>query len=244
MEEEGARWRIQRYYAPKLTDFKRVLDCGCGNGISVDTLMALGFDAWGIDLSALRKWQWRQRQHRDRLAVASALSLPFPDASFDAVLSSGVIEHIGVSEIGGTTYSVTPLPERDALRRQFLAELLRVTRAGGSIFVDAPNGRFPIDFWHGGVGGRGRWHSLSEGFLPTLGEITRLVQSIDPKATVRMRSARDRFAFRQVGRHWFGRVLRGPAALFLRALDLPGIRVLAPLVTPYLVVEIRTAPAK
>jgi SAM-dependent methyltransferase len=95
-EVEGSRWRIERFYAPRLTLGARVLDAGCGNGVSVDVLHERGFDAWGIDLSSLRKWQWRERVHRDRLAVASALELPFPDGAFDAVLSSGVIEHIGV----------------------------------------------------------------------------------------------------------------------------------------------------
>lgn len=235
MEEAGARWRIERFYAPLLPRAARVLDCGCGNGLSVDTLIDLGHDAWGIDLSALRKWQWRGRRNRDRLGVASALGLPFADGSFDVVISSGVIEHIGVAELGGESYSVTPMPERDALRGQFIDELLRVTRAGGSIWIDCPNGLFPIDFWHGKVGGRGRWHSLAEGFLPTFAEIRRLVE---PRATVTLQSARDRFAFRQVGRHWFGRLLRGPAAAFLRALDLAPLRPLAPFVTPYLVVRI------
>lgn len=241
LEEAGARWRIEHYYAPRLTDRGRVLDCGCGNGLSVESLLALGHDAWGIDLSALRKWQWRDRTHRDRLAVASALSLPFATGAFDAVLSSGVIEHIGVRELGGATYSVTPLPERDALRRVFVAELLRVTRPGGRVYIDCPNGFFPIDFWHSKVGGRGRWHSTDEGFLPTLPEIRRLVGSVQPRATVSLHTARGRFAFRQVSRHWYGRLLRGPAAGFIRLLDAPPFRRLAPWLTPYLVVEVATA---
>src|SRR5688572_30144212 len=32
----GSRWRIENYYAPKLEKGSRVLDCGCGNGVSVD----------------------------------------------------------------------------------------------------------------------------------------------------------------------------------------------------------------
>ena len=41
------------------------------------------------------------------------------------VISSGVIEHIGVEEHGGASYSVRPLPDRDALRARFVGELLR-----------------------------------------------------------------------------------------------------------------------
>jgi SAM-dependent methyltransferase len=223
-EVEGSRWRIERFYAPRLEPGARVLDAGCGNGVSVDVLHELGFDAWGIDLSSLRKWQWRERVHRDRLAVASALRLPFPDRVFDAVLSSGVIEHIGVEELGGATYSVRPLPDRDASREAFVAELLRVLRPGGRLYIDCPNGAFPIDFWHGPVAGNARWHSPREGFLPTFAEIKRYARG----ARVRPLPARDRFAFRQVGRHWYGRLFRGPMRWWLEL----------PLGTPYLVVEI------
>jgi SAM-dependent methyltransferase len=233
----GSRWRIERYYAPKLAPGSRVLDCGCGNGVSVDVLMELGFDARGIDLSSLRKWQWRERAHRDRLAVASALRLPFADGAFDAVLSSGVIEHIGVAEEGGATYSVTPLPDRDALRRAYVAELLRVTRPGGSVFVDCPNGAFPIDFWHNAVGGRARFHRLDEGFLPTASEIGSYAEG----AAVQGHSPHRRFAFRQVGRHWYGRLL----APVMSAVFALGGRLLArtPL-NPYLVLEIKKPPGK
>ena len=234
-EVGGSRWRIERFYAPLLKPGWRVLDCGCGNGVSVDVLAERGFEAWGIDLSALRKWQWRERRNRDRLAVASALLLPFADEAFDAVISSGVVEHIGVSEVGGATYQVTPLPDRDELRRTFVAELLRVTKAGGRVFVDCPNGAFPIDFWHGPVGGRARWHRLDEGFLPTFEEIRSYARDVEIVA----RSPHRRFAFRQVGRHWYGRLMALPMALFFATAG----RILArtPL-NPYLVVEMRKPP--
>lgn len=233
----GSRWRIERYYAPKLVPGSRVLDCGCGNGVSVDVLMELGFDARGIDLSSLRKWQWRERVHRERLAVASALRLPFPDQAFDSVLSSGVVEHIGVTEVGGATYRVAPLPDRDALRRAYVAELLRVTVPGGSVYVDCPNGAFPIDFWHGAVGGRARFHRLDEGFLPTVREIGGYAGGLSVSA----HSPHRRFAFRQVGRHWYGRLL-APVVAGVFAL---GGRLLArtPL-NPYLVLEIKKPPVQ
>lgn len=224
-EVEGSRWRIERFYAPRLARGSSVLDVGCGNGVSVDVLHELGFDACGIDLSSLRKWQWREREHRDRLAVASALELPFPEAAFDVVLSSGVIEHIGVEEFGGATYSVRPLVNRDALRDTFAAELLRVTKPGGKVYIDCPNGAFPIDFWHGAVAGNARWHSWKEGFLPSFRDVKRHVGNV---TEIRRLPARDRFAFKQVGRHWYGKAFRAPMAWWLRFAR----------GTPYLVVEI------
>ncbi len=211
-----------------------VLDCGCGNGVSVDVLNEHGFDAWGVDLSALRKWQWRERARPDRLAVANALRLPFPDDAFEVVISSGVIEHIGVDEIGGAVYRVTPRSDRDASRQQFIDELLRVTRAGGRLFVDCPNGAFPIDFWHGGEGGRARWPSQHEGFLPAFAEIKAMAHG----AEVRAVSPSRRFAFKQVGQHWYGRLFSLPMAMWFAVMSVVPFFARTAM-NPYLVVEIR-----
>ena len=237
-EIAGSRWRVERFYAPKLqrAGHRSVLDAGCGNGVSVDVLNDMGFHAWGIDLSALRKWQWQQRGRRDRLAVASALDLPFADGAFDAVISSGVIEHIGVAEQGGERYEVRRLPERDAMREIYVRELMRVTRPGGSVFLDAPNGAFPIDFWHSTVGGSARWHKRDEGFLPTFAEMDHLARAVDPGSRVRALSPHRRFAFKQVGRHWYGKLLAIPMTVFYATVG--SLFASTPL-NPYLVVEIR-----
>lgn len=233
-EMTGSRWRIERFYLPMIERGAHVLDCGCGNGVSVDVMNEHGYDAWGVDLSALRKWQWRERTHGDRLAVANALRLPFEDNAFDVVISSGVIEHIGVEESGGASYSVSALPNRDALRQSFIDELLRVTKPGGRLFVDCPNGAFPIDFWHGGAGGRARWHSLHEGFLPSFGDIRTLARD----NAVRAISPHRRFAFRQVGQHWYGRMFSAPVAMLFALMTILPFLARTPL-NPYLVVEIR-----
>lgn len=242
-EVAGAAARIDDYYLPLIEARSagkgrgqvRILDSGCGNGLSVDILGRAGFDAWGHDLSALRKWQWRERERRDRLVVADALRLPFPAASFDFVLSSGVIEHLGVRETGGATYSVEPLPSRDAIRRDYLRELVRVT--SGSLFIDCPNGAFPIDFWHGPRPGGMRWHSPREGFLATFRSIARLAREVDPALEVRALSPHRRLRFEQVGRHWYGRLFALPVDLLLRSMRVVPALASSP-INPYLVVEI------
>jgi SAM-dependent methyltransferase len=239
LELEGTRRRIADFYAPMIPAGARVLDCGCGNGLSVDLLNDAGFDAWGNDLSALRKWQWRERKRRDRLVVASALSLPFPDGHFDVIVSSGVIEHIGVEETGVPRYTVRALPERDELRLAFFRELTRVLAPGGTLFVDCPNGAFPIDFWHADAPGRPRVHSIREPFLPTYRELRQYALAALPNASVEPLSPYRRLQFRQASRHWYGRMFSRPVDGFLRLIGRRPFRGLAAsALNPFLVVKI------
>jgi len=239
LELEGTRRRIVDFYAPMIPPGSRVLDCGCGNGLSVDLLNEAGFDAWGNDLSALRKWQWRERRRRDRLVVASALSLPFADESFDVVVSSGVIEHIGVEETSVPRYSVRALPNRDEMRLAFFRELSRVLAPGGRMFVDCPNRLFPIDFWHADTPGRPRFHSIREPFLPSYGELRRYARHELPTASVVPLSPYRRLQFRQASRHWYGRAFARPMDLFLKLMTHRPFRFLASgFLNPFLVILI------
>ena len=223
-EIAGAATRA-RYYTPLMRGARRVLDCGCGNGLTVEHLRAAGFDAWGTDVSALRKWQWRERSVRDHLVVTDGVRLPFEDGFFDAIISSGVLEHIGVDELAIGSYQVKPRPSRDAERRVFVEELLRVLAPGGVLFLDFPNGAFPVDFWHGG---KPRRHA--RGFLPTMRELRSLFAPLD----VEPLSPYRRLEFRQ-----HGRVFAPLGRAFFLAMTLPGLRWLAAsAMNPFLVVRV------
>jgi SAM-dependent methyltransferase len=247
-EERGTRQRIGGFYLPLLRRCfgdraLRVLDCGCGNGLSVELIDAAGHEGWGNDLSALRKWQWEQSELDARLLVADGARLPFSDAFFDCVISSGVLEHIGVAEIGGDRYRVTPLPEKRESRSRFVREVLRVTRPGGRVWLDFPNGSFPVDFWHGTRPGGARLHTPWEGFLPSPSEIRALVRATRPDARVTFLSPHGRLGFRQISAHWYGQALRPAAQLLLKTMDARCFRWLSQTpINPFLVAEVTVDP--
>lgn len=96
----------------------RVLDAGCGTGLTLDWVRPYSGDPpVGLDRSPDALSYCAAAGHR-RLVLGSATMLPFPPA-FDLVLSNDVIQHL-------------PRPGGDAAA---FAEAARVLRPGGWLFV-------------------------------------------------------------------------------------------------------------
>jgi SAM-dependent methyltransferase len=106
---------------------ERLLDAGCGEGRHCFGALDRGVDVVGLDLDFAGL-----RAHRERLSIrakengcraifvqGNAFHLPFPDASFDKVICSEVMEHVH--------------DYRGAAR-----ELARVTKPGGKLAVTIP----------------------------------------------------------------------------------------------------------
>jgi len=79
---------------------KRIhLDIGCGGGIATEALARHGHRMIGLDISP-RSIETATRHAKESgvenvdYIVGSALSLPFPDNHFDAIVMSDVLEHI------------------------------------------------------------------------------------------------------------------------------------------------------
>jgi len=62
----------------------KILDWGCGSGAYVESARSQGFDCVGCDFSAKGPYLSE---------IEKPYRLPYPDASFDLVVSSGVLEH-------------------------------------------------------------------------------------------------------------------------------------------------------
>ena len=144
-----------------LRDGQRALDLGCGAGRHVHAMyyhaechvvgINLGFD----DVKRTREGFGTcpdmdpDTRRSFSLSVGNALSLPFPDASFDKIVCSEVLEHI---------------PDY----RQAVAEIERILKPGGTLAVSVPR-YFPewvcwklSDDYHNEPGGHVRIFQESE----------------------------------------------------------------------------------
>jgi SAM-dependent methyltransferase len=103
---------------------RTVLDCGCGEGRKLASMLPKEGAAYGIDISRLGLK--RAKRFSDIRVVQGDLeSLPFLDQFFEATFSAYVMEHVAN-------------PER------VLDEMIRVTRPNGYVAVIAPNYGSPI----------------------------------------------------------------------------------------------------
>jgi len=71
----------------------RLLDVGCAKGFLVKDLLALGIDAFGIDISEYALMHC-EPEVVGRLHLGSADHLPFPDQSFAAVISINTVHNL------------------------------------------------------------------------------------------------------------------------------------------------------
>ena len=123
--------------AAPATAAPRVLDNGCGLGVYMARLReALATPAvFGLEYERERAAEANRRV--GQVVCAAGEALPYPDASFDLILSNEVIEHV----------------QDD---RAALAEMARVLRPGGRALIFCPNRWYPVETH--GIYWRGRYH--------------------------------------------------------------------------------------
>jgi SAM-dependent methyltransferase len=111
------RWRAISRNLPRGA---RVLDAGCGISAWPMFLRQQGYDVVGVYFSERMIELLRRRSPQLEWLVGAVQSIPTPDASFDGVISWGVIEH---DEYGPETA---------------LAEFHRVLQPGGRVILTVP----------------------------------------------------------------------------------------------------------
>jgi SAM-dependent methyltransferase len=113
---------LARYhFAAQLAHSRRVLDAACGEGYGSQILADAGAaGVVGVDVDERAVEHARSRYPLPEFQVAEVASLPFPDGSFDLIVSFETIEHV---------------PQQEAV----LAEWRRVLAADGHLIVSTPN---------------------------------------------------------------------------------------------------------
>lgn len=129
----GLSFELRRRRVLELFDRpgSRVLDVGCGPGVMVEPMRERGCQFVGIDPSQgmIEQCQRRFGALEDtRFCVGSAEQIDFSDASFDVVLSMGVLERV---------------QDCDAS----LEECIRVLSPGGTLIVTLANRNSPNFLW-------------------------------------------------------------------------------------------------
>lgn len=104
----------------------RVLDLGCAFGFATRMLKRAGYDAVGVDASAVYIARARQADPQGTYLQCDAAKIPLPDASFDGIVFLDVMEH---------------LPDASGA----LAEAARLLKPGGTLVLSVPH-RGPL-FW-------------------------------------------------------------------------------------------------
>ncbi len=119
----------------------RVLDLGCGNGKTSEALIAAGAVVTGVDFSPSAVGSCVSRLGSGAaFEVADVRDLPFPDGSFDAVVSVHVLEHV---------------PEQDVPKAS--GEVMRVLGDGGRVYLQC--------FAEGDMRSGGRKEDVRNGIL-------------------------------------------------------------------------------
>lgn len=109
-----------RFLSGALSPGQRVLEIGTGRGGLLRHLLGLGLSVRGVEINADRIAESRRLYGDLPITKVDGTALPFPDASFDVVLSFDVLEHIRDSDA-------------------HVREVHRVLVPGGKYLLQTPN---------------------------------------------------------------------------------------------------------
>jgi len=146
---------------------KSILDAGCSQGRAVTEYLNGGLNARGFDISP-HAIQLAQENHlKNRCVVGSILNIPFADRSFDALVSSDVLEHLDPSDVD------LAISEIIRVTRKYL--FLRISKGveGRKDWLEKLKAEYPGDFddienLHLSVYSRNHWRDRIENKGATL----------------------------------------------------------------------------
>jgi tRNA (uracil-5-)-methyltransferase TRM9 len=112
-------WQSVRAFLDRQDKYSVIADVGCGNGKNAAyrrDLVVIGND---VSTELLQIAHEKHSRKMCDFLTCNGLRLPYGDASFDAVMSIAVVHHVADSQA----------------RIDFISELIRIVKPGGSILV-------------------------------------------------------------------------------------------------------------
>ncbi len=117
---------IDQLQKGRLNSDMRILDAGCGRGRNAAYFIKNDYDIYGVDRAAESILElnekindWNPTFDKNNFQIADLINIPFPDQSFDFIISSAVL-HFSES--------------RSHFTKQML-ELIRVLKQDGYLFI-------------------------------------------------------------------------------------------------------------
>jgi len=113
----GKMWTTVEFFKGVFPPPLKVLDVGARDGFATELLSKGGYDAVGIEL--VQGFVDHAKKKKRNVIFGDAMSIPFPDGTFDVIYSRHCIEHC-----------------KDTVK--FFEECSRVLKPNGSVFITFP----------------------------------------------------------------------------------------------------------
>ena len=110
-------WKYVKEFTSTLPKESTVLDVGCGNGKNIKYMLDNQIQASGIDFSE-KLVQVCRKKDLD-VCYGDTLDIPYPDNTFDNIISIAVVHHLKEEED----------------RIQAIEEMIRICKPGGKILI-------------------------------------------------------------------------------------------------------------
>ena len=119
-----SKTEIYRAFLKNRLPSGRVLEVGCNIGLQVRTLAALNprLDIHGLEPQSYAVEKARALAPALTFHQGNALDLPFPDASFDLVMTNGVLIHIAPADLPRAMVEIGRVSRRYIFLHEYFAE--------------------------------------------------------------------------------------------------------------------------